>query len=64
MNDLVEEVAVDLIDHFEELNDNPDSQFGEYARVTASGGPGWSRITVLHEHRQEGVVIEVRPLHQ
>lgn len=56
---VVQEVLLDLYDHFSELADQEDAPFGEFARVTE--GPPDSLI-VLHQDEEWGVEIVVRPI--
>lgn len=59
INDVIDQVMLDLQEHFADLDDQEDAAFGEYARVERTGTRG---MVVLHETEDWGIEIVVRPI--
>lgn len=55
----VARVCLDLAEHFDSLDDDPDAPFGELARVEDDGA---GRIVVMHETEEWGIEIVIRPI--
>jgi hypothetical protein len=57
VSELIENVVLDLVDQFNELDDTDEPKFGEYARVTSD--PAGGTLWVLHATEPWGVQIQV-----
>lgn len=51
----IQQVLLDLREHFGDLDDSEDAPFGEFARTSVVG----NTLTVLHETQPYGVAITV-----